>query len=391
MPALPPTPHPSRALETADAAATRYTAAQYPQTGGGGVSGIVPPEDEAAGTECLDRRDEAGRTGRPGRSARSDRPDWAEFRRNAGLPGVELYRARIDRLAFAPHVHDAYGIGAVASGGQRFRYRGVEHVAPAGSLVRMQPDRVHTGQPATGDPWCYAMVYVAPSVLPELLAGFPEAAGTSARPPRDGDIRDVGETVCLAPDAARLLLHAVERLWNEPDPRLWRCLLAEALHACLLPPAATSQRDTRRSRAADPAWIDDAGRATAASADSPSHPDTLSARLSDSPWADPRLAAVRDHIEAHFDTPVSVADMARAAGLSLFHFLRVFRAAIGATPHEYLQARRVAAAMALLAAGQAPAQAALATGFTDQSHLNRWLYRTHGTTPGRYRQQFRTR
>jgi len=56
---------------------------------------------------------------------------------------VEVYRARIDRLAFAPHVHDAYGIGAVASGGQRFRYRGVEHVAPAGSLVRMQPDRVH--------------------------------------------------------------------------------------------------------------------------------------------------------------------------------------------------------------------------------------------------------
>lgn len=313
-------------------------------------------------------------------------PDRAEFRRNAGLPGVELYRARIHQRAFAPHVHDAYGIGAVASGGQRFRYLGAEHVAPAGSLVRMQPDRMHTGQPATDQPWCYAMVYVAPSVLPELLADLPDAARTHVRPPRNGDIRDLGETVLLAPGAARRLLHTVARLWDEPDPLLWRCLLAGALRVCLAPRGGTDHVGPVAS-----GWADDAGHALTGAADAPSRCGVLPADHADTPWTDPRLAAVRDHIDAHLDTPVSVADMARAAGLSVFHFLRVFRAATGATPHEYLQARRVAAAMALLAAGRAPAQAALDTGFTDQSHLNRWLLRTHGTTPGRYRQQFRTR
>lgn len=377
MPAVPRPPHPAHARGAADAPAASYTATQCRQTDGESASGVMPPSLATAATARTDRNHEPDRP---------DRPDRAEFRRNPGLPGVELYQARIDRLAFAPHVHDAYGIGAVASGGQRFRYRGAEHVAPAGSLVRMQPDRVHTGQPATGEPWCYAMVYVAPDVLPELVADNPGAARTGGRPPRDGDIRDLGETVRLAPDAARLLLHAVARLWDEPDPLLWRCLLAEALRACLTPHAGTGH-----AGGVAPGWADDAGRTPVAAADAPSPCGALSARPADSPWTDPRLSAVRDHIEAHLDTPVSVADMARAAGLSVFHFLRIFRAATGATPHEYLQARRVAAAMALLAAGQPPAQAALATGFTDQSHLNRWLYRTHGTTPGRYRQQFRTR
>ena len=49
-----------------------------------------------------------------------DGADRAEFRRPAHRGGVELYRAHIVRHAFAPHTHEAYGLGAIESGVERF-------------------------------------------------------------------------------------------------------------------------------------------------------------------------------------------------------------------------------------------------------------------------------
>lgn len=63
-----------------------------------------------------------------------------------------------------------------------------------------------------------------------------------------------------------------------------------------------------------------------------------------------RLCAARDHLHAHVDEGVPLADLARRAGLSRFHFLRLYRDAFGATPHEYLTRLRIARAKRLLAA-----------------------------------------
>ena len=73
-------------------------------------------------------------------------PDRAEFRRPAHRAGIELYRAHIVRHAFEPHTHDAYGLGAIESGVERFRYRGSDHLAPPDTLVLMNPDELHTGR-----------------------------------------------------------------------------------------------------------------------------------------------------------------------------------------------------------------------------------------------------
>ncbi|MGN6657839.1 MAG: AraC family ligand binding domain-containing protein, partial [Achromobacter mucicolens] len=52
--------------------------------------------------------------------------DRAQFRRPAHQPGIELYRAHIIRHAFEPHTHEAFGLGAIESGVERFRYRGAD-------------------------------------------------------------------------------------------------------------------------------------------------------------------------------------------------------------------------------------------------------------------------
>ena len=72
--------------------------------------------------------------------------------------------------------------------------------------------------------------------------------------------------------------------------------------------------------------------------------------------------------------------------LSRYHLVRVFSKSVGPPPHAYLRQVRVDRAKALLAAGCPVAEAAVATGFTDQSHLHRWFKRLWGVTPGGYRQ-----
>jgi transcriptional regulator GlxA family with amidase domain len=80
--------------------------------------------------------------------------------------------------------------------------------------------------------------------------------------------------------------------------------------------------------------------------------------------------------------------MAKAADISPFHLTRVFKKALGMSPHQYLTEVRVHSAHALLAAGgERPslAEVASAVGFSDQSHLTRQFKRILGTTPKRAR------
>ncbi|MDR8311099.1 AraC family transcriptional regulator, partial [Acinetobacter baumannii] len=77
----------------------------------------------------------------------------------------ELYNAHISRYAFEPHTHEAFGIGVIEQGAERFRYRGSQHIAAANSIVTMNPDELHTGEAETADGWRYRMIYLEPDRL----------------------------------------------------------------------------------------------------------------------------------------------------------------------------------------------------------------------------------
>ncbi len=64
--------------------------------------------------------------------------------------------------------------------------------------------------------------------------------------------------------------------------------------------------------------------------------------------------------------------LADEAGLSTFHFAKMFKASFGVPPHRYVTERRIARAKALLAEGRTSlAGIALACGFASQSHFTR--------------------
>jgi len=98
-----------------------------------------------------------------------------------------------------------------------------------------------------------------------------------------------------------------------------------------------------------------------------------------------RIGRVRAFLEENFSAPVDLKTLADIADLSRFQLLRAFRRQTGMTPHAYLTDCRVRAARRLLTRGETIAEAALACGFADQSHLTR-IFKAHaGLTPARYR------
>lgn len=95
-----------------------------------------------------------------------------------------------------------------------------------------------------------------------------------------------------------------------------------------------------------------------------------------------------EFIEAHHGQALRLAAVAEKAGLSPYHFARLFKAETGCSVHQYVLRRRIERARALLAAGRMPiAEVALACGFASQAHLTDTFRKHTGQTPGEYRRQ----
>jgi AraC family transcriptional regulator len=101
------------------------------------------------------------------------------------------------------------------------------------------------------------------------------------------------------------------------------------------------------------------------------------------PW---QLSRVTDHLHAHVDAPVSLADLAALTGLSVFHFARAFKASTGIAPHQFQITLRMDRARLLLCRSTLPVtDIALALGYDSSQSFSRAFRIAHGTTPTRYR------
>ncbi len=101
------------------------------------------------------------------------------------------------------------------------------------------------------------------------------------------------------------------------------------------------------------------------------------------------LLRARDLADARYAEPLTVDDMARAAGLSRAHFSREFRRAFGDSPHAYLLTRRLERAAALLrSTDHSVAEICLAVGLQSIGSFTTSFSRTFGMSPTAYRAQF---
>src|SRR5438034_3657693 len=88
-----------------------------------------------------------------------------------GAQGVERAEVRLSACAYEPHRHDTYAVGITTAGVQVFHYRGFRRVCLPGQLHVLHPDERHDGGPGTVDGFGYRILYVAPEVVRDALAG----------------------------------------------------------------------------------------------------------------------------------------------------------------------------------------------------------------------------
>lgn len=98
------------------------------------------------------------------------------------------------------------------------------------------------------------------------------------------------------------------------------------------------------------------------------------------------ISSVLRHLEGELSEPHSIAELARLASLSPYHFLRVFKEVTGTTPHRWLTRARLRDAARRLATGcERITQVALDVGFEDLSNFVRSFRAEFGVSPRAYR------
>jgi AraC-like DNA-binding protein len=103
----------------------------------------------------------------------------------------------------------------------------------------------------------------------------------------------------------------------------------------------------------------------------------------------PHLRRAHDHIDRHYASAIDLAELARVAGVSKFHFARCFEAAYGLTPIRYLTRRRVERAQDLLrSANLTVTEICFLVGFSSLGSFSTRFTQLVGETPTAYRDRW---
>lgn len=251
-------------------------------------------------------------------------------------PGLERIEAYFASHAYDSHRHDTYALGFTLSGVQSFDYRGARRDSQHGHVIVLHPDEAHDGRAGGEDGFRYRMLYVEPRLILEAL-GDPASA-----------LPFVAEAV-------------------RPDPRLLAALrlVLDDLERDLEP----LERD----------------HALAAIARALRAADRSAPRRTPSATCSAAVERARAFLNEHFDRAVASEELEAVTGLDRYSLARHFRSRLGASPYRYLIMRRLDRARARIAAGEGLAQAAMESGFADQSHMTRQFKQAFGVSPGRWR------
>ncbi|MET8825788.1 AraC family transcriptional regulator [Streptomyces sp. NPDC004610] len=252
------------------------------------------------------------------------------------VPGVvEVFHAHFTAYAYPMHVHEAWTLLIVDDGAVRYDLERHRHGTPGDTVSLLPPHIPHNGSPATPGGFRKRVLYLDSSRLPEELIG----AAVDGPDLRDPPLRRrVGQ------------LHtALARPGEELEAESRLTFVAERLGTLLRPRSAVVAPGT--------------GPAPA--------------------------RRLRELLDARVTEGVGLAEAGALLDAHPAHLVRAFSAAYAIAPHQYLTARRVERARALLLAGARPADAASGTGFYDQAHLTRHFRRLVGVTPGRYQRSAR--
>ncbi|MDG4883841.1 AraC family transcriptional regulator [Mesorhizobium sp. WSM4884] len=261
----------------------------------------------------------------------------AKLTRHEGLGGLEMLAAHYRDHAYALHTHPTWVFGVVVAGIEKLRIGRRRHLAPAGSIIIVNPEEPHDGEKGASAGWAYRTCYPDATLMAEIADDL-ELPGLPI----------FGEGIVHAPELARAFVQA-HRLAGQ-------ALDQETAMLMVLGELVGRFGDGKRCDRAS-----DGGETTR------------------------RFRLYRELIAADLSAGFDLARLAAATGVTRFQVIRDFHRAAGMTPGQYLRDRRIRAASALIRTDMPLAEIAAATGFADQSHLTRVFKTIKGLSPGAWR------
>lgn len=248
---------------------------------------------------------------------------------NGHWGGVELLSAAYRSHRFPVHAHPDVHIALIETGRYGFRRDRDAFVACPGDLILFGPDDPHDGETLTETGYSYRQILIPTERW--------EAAGNRRR----GGFQP--SSPVLRRDQLAAALRYVFKAKRAGDAMLLDAGLARVI----------------AQLAEEPAGGGSSGGVTSA-----------------------MIRAVIDRMEADLAEPWTLQTLAETLGTNRFALTRAFRRERGIGLHDWLTFRRLHRARLLLVGGMPAAEAAVAAGFADQSHLIRHFKRVFGVTPG---------
>ena len=257
-------------------------------------------------------------------------------------PGLSLMHALFTTHEFPPHTHEAFVVAVTETGGSMVKSRGHIEQAHHEALFVFNPGEPHAGWMGRSSHWKYRAFYLAKPSMDRLAhdLGLSQLPYFTRNLFTDRDLID-----------GFLALHGA---CDGLQPAGNRDELMAATFGCLF------ARHGSRQHLAQP--------------------------LADREHLRRAVLLMHDR----FAEPLLLDDVASTLGLTKFQLIGLFKHTIGLTPHVYLTQVRLNAACRLLKRGHSLAETAIATGFYDQSAMNRHFKRCYAITPLQFASANRT-
>jgi AraC-like DNA-binding protein len=255
------------------------------------------------------------------------------------LRNLELMHADRELHSLPRRLHEGFEISVVERGAEKLEYSGSTYIAPAGSVVVINPGEVYSARAVDRSGWTYRAFY--PSAADVSDAASSATKKRLATP-------HFSTSVIQDKHVARIL-RQLHSFLEQPKSALalesfsiWVAAELVTRHGDMRPPIRAAGNEHRA------------------------------------------VKLTLEFIHANFSENVTLTQISRLTGLSGFHLIHVFNQKVGLPPHAYLNQVRVNRARKLLSQGRSIAQVASETGFVDQSHLTRHFKRLLGVTPGQF-------